>query len=142
MFSNKSKLAQPSPGGTTSIIGAGVTLTGDVNSPGDIRIDGYLKGNIICTSRVFIGADGFVEGNIEGVQADVMGKVKGNMKTKELLNLRANAVITGDIYAGKLQVEPTVSFNGRCFMNTKGTAGNQSVDEIIKEINEQPTVHA
>ena len=53
MFSNKNKTAMPLPGGTASTIGAGVTLTGDINSPGDIRIDGTLTGNIICQSRVF-----------------------------------------------------------------------------------------
>ncbi len=136
MFSSKSKTGKLIPSGTTSIIGAGVTLKGDINSSADIRIDGFLKGNIVCSSRVFIGADGVVEGNVEGRQADVIGKVTGNIKTAETLNLRASASVTGDIYVGKLQVDPTVNFNGHCYMNP----ANSNIVEMIHDSHEQPKV--
>jgi len=42
--------------------------------------------------------------------------VTGNSKTKDLLQLRADCVVNGNVYAGKLQVEPTAIFNGQCHM--------------------------
>jgi cytoskeletal protein CcmA (bactofilin family) len=130
IFSNKTKSDSSSASSSTTIIGSGVVLTGDITSTGDIRIDGTVKGNVSSSSRVLVGAEGVVEGNIDGAQSDVMGRIKGNVKTKELLNLRGNANITGDIFAGKLQVEPNVVFNGHCYMT-----GN--VVEMSKENNEQ-----
>jgi cytoskeletal protein CcmA (bactofilin family) len=99
-----------------TIIGAGTTITGDLESNGDIRIDGILKGNLKAKAKILIGPDGTVEGDIEGFQADVLGKVVGKIKVKELLHLRGKATLHGDIYAGKLQIEPTVTFNGQCLM--------------------------
>ena len=33
-----------------------------------------------------------------------------------MLQLRGKCNVDGDIYAGKLEVEPTATFNGRCHM--------------------------
>lgn len=121
-------------GGGTSIIGNAVTLTGDISSKADIRIDGVVKGNVKSEARILIGAAGVVEGDLDSLQADIMGRVNGNIKVKELLSLRENAHITGNIYVGKLQVEPTVILNGSCHMNSK------TVVEMNKEKHEQQKV--
>jgi cytoskeletal protein CcmA (bactofilin family) len=123
MFNQKSKSetsydAPSSGGGSASIIAAGTTLKGDITSSGDIRIDGTLQGNIHCTAKVVIGANGTVEGDISGQQADIMGKVNGTIKVKELLQLKGGSQVNGNLYATKLQIEPTASFNGQCHMNT------------------------
>ena len=125
-------------GSNASIIGAGVTLKGEIISTADIRIDGKVMGNIRSAARVLIGADGIVEGDIEGLQADIMGTVVGNLKIKELLNLRANGMITGNIVTGKLQMEPSFTFNGQCQMSN--AQGN--VRGLIKDIHEQPKTAA
>ena len=117
-------------GGGTSIIGQAVSLSGDITSTADIRIDGVVKGNVKSSARILIGADGVVEGDLDSLQADIMGSVKGNIKVKELLSLRENAVINGNIHVGKLQVEPSVILNGNCFMNA-------TVVEMMKETHEQ-----
>ncbi|ULQ57044.1 polymer-forming cytoskeletal protein [Flavihumibacter rivuli] len=125
MFNGKSKteFANETGGNSTSLIGNGTTLKGDINSNGDLRIDGHLIGNINTTAKVVIGANGIVEGDIIGTQADIMGKVTGTIKVKELLQLKASAVVNGNIHAGKLQVEPAATFNGGCHM---GNAGEKS----------------
>ncbi|MEI9945117.1 MAG: polymer-forming cytoskeletal protein [Chitinophagaceae bacterium] len=75
-----------------------------------------IIGNVQSSSKVIIGADGVVEGNITGNQADIIGKVSGNIKAKDLLQLRGDCNVTGNLYAGKLQVEPSATFNGECHM--------------------------
>lgn len=128
MFSTKSKseLEIPSSATGTSLIGAGTVIKGDIISNGDIRIDGTLKGNIFGTAKVLIGAEGVIEGDIEGQQADILGKVTGKIVIKDLLNLRGKSVIRGNISAGKLQVEPTVTFTGKCHI------GEGSVADVIE----------
>jgi cytoskeletal protein CcmA (bactofilin family) len=124
MFNGKSKsefsTEVSSNGGSTgsaSLISAGTTLKGDINSNADLRIDGTLIGNIHSSAKVIIGANGVVEGDIHGQQADILGKVTGTINVKELLQLKGTSLVQGNIKAGRLQVEPTAVFNGECHMN-------------------------
>lgn len=103
-------------GNGTTIISTGTTLKGDISSKNDLRIDGTIIGNISSTAKIVIGSSGVVEGDLNGNQADVVGKVSGNIRAKELLQLRGDAVVSGNLYAGKLQIEPTATFNGQCHM--------------------------
>lgn len=103
-------------GNGTTLISAGTTLKGDISSNGDLRIDGTIIGNIQSTAKIIIGSGGVVEGDISGNQADITGRVSGNIRAKELLQLRGESVVTGNLYAGKLQIEPSATFNGQCHM--------------------------
>jgi cytoskeletal protein CcmA (bactofilin family) len=136
MFNQKSKSdsydeTPISGGNSASIIAAGTTLKGDITSNGDIRIDGTLQGNIHCTAKVVIGANGNVEGDISGQQADIMGKVSGTIKVKELLQLKGGSQVNGNLYAAKLQIEPTANFNGQCHMNGNAN-GNGHSNGVLK----------
>ncbi len=122
----KSKINE-APAGSTTIIGAGTIITGDIESGGDIRIDGTLTGNLHSKGKIIIGSDGVVDGDINAVQADVMGKVTGTIRVKELLQLKGKSIVCGEIYTGKLEVEPTASFNGNCHMGA-------SVVELMPEL--------
>ena len=135
MFNQKSKSETAgdvsAPGtGSATIIAAGTTLKGDLSSNGDIRIDGTLQGNIQCQAKVVIGSNGAVDGDISGQQADIMGKVTGTIKVKELLQLKGGSFVSGNLYAGKLQIEPSANFNGQCHMTT---ATNGQVNELMAD---------
>src|ERR1700754_4539312 len=142
MFNGKSKSdvlgENPSTGTSTSLIGAGTSMKGDITSNGDLRIDGNLVGNINCSAKVVIGANGVVQGDINGQQADIMGKVTGTIKVKDLLQLKGGSLMNGNIQAAKLQIEPTANFNGECHMTTApvtgGAPAGKSVPDAKKEV--------
>jgi len=139
MFNNKSKSDNPEspvPSGSASLIGSGTSMKGDITSSGDLRIDGTLVGNIICSAKVIIGAGGVVEGDVSGQQADIMGKVSGTIKVKELLQLKSNCLVNGNLYSAKLQIEPAATFNGQCHMTQeepKNLNSNKSGSETRKD---------
>ena len=110
------------PLSSATLISAGTTLKGDVVSDTDLRIDGTINGNVNCSSKVIIGPTGFVKGHVQGVNADVTGKVEGNISVKELLQLRGQCNVKGNITAAKLQVDPTAVFNGQCQMGAAAAA--------------------
>ena len=122
MFNSKSKpeMSYEKSNGASgaTLISTGTTLKGDINSNSDLRIDGTIIGNIRGNAKIIIGSSGVVEGDIEGNQADITGKVTGNIKMKDLLQLRGECNITGNLNAGKLQIEPTATFNGQCHMGS------------------------
>jgi cytoskeletal protein CcmA (bactofilin family) len=137
MFNSKSKndfLGDITTESSASLIGAGTSLKGDITSSGDIRIDGTLAGNIHCAAKVIIGANGVVEGDISGQQADILGKVTGTIKVKDLLQLKGGSVVNGNLSAAKLQIEPAATFNGECHMNVSTSSNSQVSTEKKKEI--------
>ncbi|HEY1113855.1 MAG TPA: polymer-forming cytoskeletal protein [Chitinophagaceae bacterium] len=119
-------------GNSATLISAGTTLTGDITSDNDLRIDGTIRGNVYSTAKIIIGSTGFVEGNIDGQQADITGKVQGNITVKELLQLKGQCNVQGNITAEKLQIDPSATFNGQCQM-----AGKSSTATVQKKKNEQ-----
>jgi cytoskeletal protein CcmA (bactofilin family) len=141
MFNGKNKSETFEVGGekapvstSASLIGAGTTMKGDITSSGDLRIDGTLVGNIHCSAKVVIGANGNVQGDINGQTADIMGKVTGTIKVKDLLQLKGGSLLNGNIEAGKLQIEPTANFNGGCHMIATSTGSSASSSKSTQEI--------
>lgn len=118
-----------SGGNGTTLISAGTTIKGDISSNSDLRIDGTIIGNISSNSKIVVGSSGVVEGDIFGNTADIVGKTSGTIRIKDLLQLRGDCVVNGNIFAGKLQVEPTATFNGQCHMgaNVVDMAANENV---------------
>ena len=110
-----------------------ISLQGKTSIVADIRIDGKLNGTINSTAKVVIGAEGLVDGNITALQADITGKVFGNLNIKEILNLRENAMVVGDIIAERISMQPTAVFNGKCSMKSS----TSHVVEMVKDVHER-----
>ena len=91
-----------------NIIGIGTKITGDVNSNGDIRVDGSLTGKLITKGKVVIGETGKVKGEINCKNSDVEGSIEGKITVSQLLSLKAKARIHGDIVAAKLDRKSVV----------------------------------
>jgi cytoskeletal protein CcmA (bactofilin family) len=68
-----------SPGGSTqTVVDAGLTITGNLLSLGDVQVDGKICGDIQCANLV-VGKDGTITGDIVAEQAVVRGRVKGTI---------------------------------------------------------------
>ena len=133
MFNSKTNPTKEITLGSTTIIGAGTTIKGNIESNSDIRIDGVLVGNVTVGAKILIGPNGVVNGDVIGLQADVSGKVTGKIKVDELLQLRDKANVQGDIYAGRLQIEPTATFNGQCHMGANIVELNAETSNAINQ---------
>ena len=95
-----------------NIIGKGTTLNGDLETFGNIRIEGKIIGNVKTKSKLIIGHSSHVEGNVVAQNADIEGHIIGNLDVSEVLILKSTASINGDITTNKLVVESGATFNG------------------------------
>ena len=118
-----------------NIIGVGTIIKGDINSNGDIRVDGSLTGKLVTKGKVVIGETGRVNGEITCKNSDVEGMIEGKINTSQLLSLKNTAQITGDIVANKLAIEPGCRFTGNCDMSNSnaGTSSNEDRFKLQKE---------
>ncbi len=113
---SKSMAKQTELEGTRNHISAGTTINGDIETNGDIRLDGKFIGTINSNGKVVIGEGGKLEGEIICTNANISGTVQGKISVKELLSLQATANINGDLETGKLSIEPGANFTGACSM--------------------------
>lgn len=97
-------------------IGSGTSFKGEIVSNGDFRIDGGLNGSIESKGKIVIGQSGKVEGEVSCQNAVVSGQVKATMRVSELLELKASANLSGEVYTNKLAIEPGARFTGSCNM--------------------------
>ena len=109
-------------------IGEGTVLKGEIESGGDIRIDGILKGSVKVEGKLVLGPSGKIEGEVECGHAIIAGELRAKIKSKNLLTLKASAKLYGDIFSGKLEIEPGAVFTGSC-----------SMGPIIKELKSADT---
>lgn len=123
-MSTSSNNSAPS-GGLNSIV-KGSSIEGTINAKSDIRVDGKIKGTLICEAKVIIGISGSIEGEVKCKNAVIEGKFEGTLKVDELLNVKEQAHINGDVSTGKLVVQPGAVFNVSCNMGglKKATPSN------------------
>lgn len=102
--------------GKTNRIVEGTTITGDIISPADFRLDGHLAGNFQSKGKIVIGPAASVKGDIVCKNADIEGKYEGKIQVLEILNIKSKASIHGEVICGKLSVEPGAEFSATCVM--------------------------
>ena len=99
-----------------------------------------MEGTVTTPSKVVLGKNGVVKGNLSCENADIAGNFTGNLNVSKLLTLRSSANIKGEVLVGKLSVEPGAIFNATCSMQSaqpsqqkpkQSTAYDSSVRPVI-----------
>jgi len=123
MFGKKNQDGSPSTEmfGKTNRIVEGTIIKGDIISQADFRLDGELQGNFKSKGKLVIGLAGSVIGNITCDTADIEGKFDGKLDISDLLNVKATAVIKGEVNVSKLSMEAGAVFMATCVMKTGNT---------------------
>jgi cytoskeletal protein CcmA (bactofilin family) len=127
MLKRKERIQFESPDRLNRLV-EGTKVVGDLISESNIRIDGEVQGNVVTTSKVVIGENGYIKGNLTCQEADIEGKIDGKLMIEGLLILREQAKVNGDIYTAKLHVEEGAVFLGACKMTAAG--GQRPVDTM------------
>lgn len=102
-----------------NLISLGTKIKGDIETDGDLRIDGSLIGNIITKGKLVVGDSASIEGTIECENSDISGKVVAKLKVNNLLLLKESARFSGDIITKKISIEPGAVFSGSCQMTSE-----------------------
>jgi cytoskeletal protein CcmA (bactofilin family) len=107
---------EPSPAKTSrtysgpSIISAGLTITGKLESAGDIQIDGKVEGDI-RGQAVRVGDGAVVKGTVCGELVELAGTIEGKIEAETVV-LTRTAHMTGDLVHRSLKIEAGAHFDG------------------------------
>lgn len=128
MFSKKEKSTVSAGSRTLTIIGEGVTINGNLYSPGITRIDGKVTGEIIAEKELIIGKEGKVEAVIKTKDAVIAGNFKGNIIASGEVEITSTGKFTGHLIQkdALLTIEKGGVFRGESII---------SEDQKVFEIN-------
>lgn len=99
-----------------NIIGNGTIIKGEIESNGDIRIDGKVEGILRSNGKVVLGQNGCIEGEMFCKQADLSGRINGKAFVEELTSLKSTSRVEGELTTKQLFIEIGAIFTGKCEM--------------------------
>jgi len=103
----------PTPAAGASRITPGITLKGDISGREDLWIGGNVDGTLrLESSRVVVGASGKIHGEIEAREIVIEGKVEGDLRAAERLEISPTGTVRGDATAPRIAFHEGAVFNG------------------------------
>ncbi len=112
-----------------------VEIKGTIKFGEAMRIDGKFEGELIADKgELTVGKTGSVKANVKVKNAVIEGRVDGNIKASDKVELKQKAQLIGDLQAKILVIEEGVVFVGKCNVNPEGVkAEGQGYKEEIKD---------
>jgi cytoskeletal protein CcmA (bactofilin family) len=98
---------------TRNVLSQDVEIKGSIKFTNDLTIDGKVEGEIISQGVLTVGENAEIRGEIKTKSATVHGKVNGNITVDERCELKARAVLHGDLKASRLVIEEGATFVGK-----------------------------
>ena len=123
-----SRFMQPAKNGLLqrALIDSGVNIKGDLETDGELQVNGHIVGNVSC-GHLVIGKDGSVLGDIKADEVVVCGKTEGVIRARRVM-LQESARVLGDIFYERMSMEEGAQFIG---------ASNQGKDEAMAQVRDQ-----
>lgn len=119
MARNESGQSGGSVSDVVSVIGPGMTVTGDCATDGTLRVEGTIEGGVHAAKAVVIGKGGTVRGDIDTQDAVIAGRVSGSIKAGSRVELQAGCRVEGDIHSRRVKLEEGGVVDGRLEMGEK-----------------------
>jgi len=106
--------------GERAIIGASITIRGDVTGDEDLVIQGRVEGKVdLAQHNVTVGAKGRIKANVIGRTVTVEGEVEGDLRAEEQIAVRKTGKVRGNMSAPRVTIEDGASFQGSIDMERK-----------------------
>jgi cytoskeletal protein CcmA (bactofilin family) len=117
MFNNNKKengvkTSGPSKGVAPSLLSSDLNITGNLESAGDMQIDGTVDGDI-KSFTLTVSESGVIRGTVDAEEVTVAGSVTGQIKARHVILIKGAKVIA-DLIQDRLSIEPGAFFEGNC----------------------------
>jgi cytoskeletal protein CcmA (bactofilin family) len=106
-------------------IGKSISIKGDLSGNEDLVIEGKVEGKVeLPNNQLTVGANGVVRAEVSAKSVVVIGRVAGNVKGSERIEIQATGIVEGDVAAPRLVVAEGAVVNGSITMTKQaGAAG-------------------
>ncbi|MBA2628192.1 MAG: polymer-forming cytoskeletal protein [Gemmatimonadales bacterium] len=127
-----------SDGMALSIIAKDMTVSGDLETDGVVKVEGRVHGNIRAGSQVLVSPGAIVQGDVITREAVVAGEVHGTIHASERVELQASAAVMGDVLTPRIAILEGGRLSGAVKMEINSLAepvtGTPRVDKVHKSV--------
>jgi cytoskeletal protein CcmA (bactofilin family) len=121
----------PAPAGL-SIIAIGLTVRGDLDSNGTVKVEGTVDGHVSTRAQILVAKGGEVHGDVDAREAIIGGTVTGAIRALERVEIQTGAVVAGDVTTRRILVAEGGTLNGQvrmgeAAMHERSAAGRNEV---------------
>src|SRR5262245_62800338 len=103
--------ALPAAAGAATVVGSELSIKGNLESRGEVQIDGAIEGDVHAM-RIVVGEAARITGNLLADDVVVRGAIAGSIRGKKV-TLEAASHVEGDIFRRMLAIEKGAFFEGR-----------------------------
>jgi cytoskeletal protein CcmA (bactofilin family) len=112
------------PTAIATLIGAGTTVTGDLDFRGGLHLDGRIIGDVRgdgdAPASLTIGSEGVIDGSVSVNDLVLKGAVRGDVTVRERVELGPTAQVDGNVTYRVLQMAEGARVNGRLIYHPGG----------------------
>ena len=106
-----------------SIIASDMTVIGDLETEGVVRIEGRVKGNVKVGAQILVAQGATIEGDLHTQEAVIAGTVTGGIHASDRVELQATAVVAGDIHTARIAIVEGAKVAGEVKMDVSKASG-------------------
>ena len=130
-----------SPRGGIATIGKSLAIKGQISGTEDLYIDGEVEGTVeLKDHNITVGPNGRVSANLHGRDVVVLGRVKGNIRAVDRLEIRKTGSLMGDIITARVVIEDGAYFKGSIDIQKPGAKAEPA--PVSSSLSSTPSVSA
>ncbi len=99
-----------------SVVAAGMRITGQLDTNGTVKVEGFVAGSIRAERQVLVAKGGVVEGDVLTREAVIGGEVRGAIYADERVEVQTTSQIHGDITTKRILLQEGGEVNGHLRM--------------------------
>jgi cytoskeletal protein CcmA (bactofilin family) len=105
---------------SVSVIGPTLVFKGELSADEDLVIQGTIEGTIAHHKKnLTVGREGRVRADINAASVVIEGHVDGDIHGDDFVELAKSAVVTGNIFCGRIKMADGARFNGSIEMGSQ-----------------------
>jgi cytoskeletal protein CcmA (bactofilin family) len=101
------------------LIGPKMTIRGQISGNQDLLVEGRIEGQVNIQNRIVVEAAGSLEADLQVVDADVKGTVRGDIVASRSAVLHPSARVVGNIRSPRVVIESGAKFSGTIEMDVE-----------------------
>jgi cytoskeletal protein CcmA (bactofilin family) len=101
----------------STVIGAGISIDGEVTSDEEVVVEGSVRGKLSARDAVTVAAGAVVEADVQASSLSVAGTLTGNVQAQDRVDLQNGARVVGNVRAGRITIADGAQFKGNVDMD-------------------------
>jgi cytoskeletal protein CcmA (bactofilin family) len=119
-----------------SVVGRGITLSGEVNSCDKLVIEGSVDAKLTNCRAIEIAKSGLFKGSTSIDEAEIRGRFEGDLVVRNRLLIKATGRVSGTIRYGQIEIEYGGQIFGDIQAHPAGELGNARRNELAKTVDD------